>query len=257
MRVPFLPIVLILSFMWAMSIPAHARTGNQPIIDCDKSRDDPITCTACNIYHEARGQADAGLLAVGLVTRNRVVSPIYKGDFCEVVWQKKFWRKGPKKNCWKEKRCGWSAQFSWTTDGKPDYVYNVEAWLQSVSHAKYVVDAYNEGRYIPDITFGALWYHRDEQQEPVKVVRDQEHPLRWHIWTTTEHAPYWMDDYFKTVKIDDHTMYAKDEETYLKSMAEMMANFTVHQADKAPEDAPAVVTVEDEDGSYDVHTVEQ
>ncbi len=255
MRVPFLPLVLFISFLWAMGNAAQARMGNQPIIDSDKHREgDPIICVASNIYHEARGQVEPGLLAVALVTKNRVESPIYPNDFCKVVWQKKFWRKGPKKNCWKEKRCGWSPQFSWTTDGRPDYVYNMDAWLKALSYAKLVVEAHQNGTYIPDITMGAMWYHRIEKQEPVKLVRDEGHVLRWHIWQTQEHAPYWMDDYYPTVKIGDHTFYARNEEAALSAMQGMMVNYTVHQAEEAPEGVPATVTVEDQDGTYDVHT---
>ena len=255
MRVPFAPLVFLIATMWAVSNGAYARTNSDPIVDCDKLRVDPVTCTACNIYHEARGQVDPGMLAVGLVTRNRVVSPLYKGDFCAVVWEKHKWRVGPKKNCWKEKRCGWSPQFSWTKDGRPDHVYNMDAWVKSLTYAAYVVNAHTEGTPIHDITMGALWYHRAELQEPVKVVRDEEHALRWHIWQTTQHAPYWMDDYFPTVKIGDHTFYAKDEESAIKAMMSFMPNFDVVQAEEEPADAEASVDVETADGNFTVNTV--
>lgn len=254
MRVPFLPIVLILSFFWAMSNAAQARTTSDPIIDCDKNRTDPVTCTACNMYHESRGQPDPGLLAVALVTKNRVESPLYPNTFCEAVWQKQKWRVGARKNCWKEKRCGWSAQFSWTKDGKPDFVYNMDAWLKTLSYAKYVVDAYQNETNIADITFGAMWYHVAEIQEPEKVMRDEEHVLRWHIWRTTEHAPYWMGNYFQTVKIGDHTFYAKNEEAFMRVVHSMIPTFGVAQAEQAPEGAPASVTIVDDTGGYDVHT---
>lgn len=250
MKVPFLPIVLILSFFWALNNAAYARTTDSPIIDCDKNRDNPVTCTACNIYHEARGQVKPGMLAVALVTRNRVVSPIYPDTFCKAVWQKKMWRVGAKKNCWKEKRCGWSPQFSWTKDGRPDFVYNMDAWVRSLSYAKYVVEGHNAGMPINDITFGAMWYHRAEKQEPKKVMRDEEHNLRWHVWQTAEHAPYWMDDYFPTVKIGDHMFYAKDEETYLEVMESMVASFVVTKSDD--KGGLVNVQVQDQHGSYNL-----
>lgn len=54
---------------------------------------DPVTprqtwCLAMNIYHEARGEGIEGMVAVGLVTANRVRSPHYAASYCEVVFQK-------------------------------------------------------------------------------------------------------------------------------------------------------------------------
>lgn len=40
-----------------------------------------------NIYHEARGESKAGMLAVAIVTMNRVLHPNYPETICKVVYQ--------------------------------------------------------------------------------------------------------------------------------------------------------------------------
>ena len=261
MRVPFFPLVLFLATLWAVSNPIQARTNSQAIIDCDKMRDDPVVCTACNIYHEARGQtmqpdgASPGMLAVALVTLNRVNSLLYPNNFCAAVWQKQLWRIGPRKNCWKEKRCGWSAQFSWTKDGKPDLVHNMDAWILSLTYAGLVVNAHTTGQPINDITFGAMWYHRWDQGELIRSAkRDDSHPLRWYRWDMPFHGPKWYADYYPTVRIGDHQFFAKDEGKFLEVMTGMMPTWDVVQAEEAPEDAAATLDTES-DPEVTIHTV--
>ncbi len=74
-----------------------------------------LHCLALNVYHEARGEAFSGKLAVAAVTMNRVKSPQFPGSVCEVVWQ--------------------PGQFSWTRDGRPDKPYENGAWEQSLAVA--------------------------------------------------------------------------------------------------------------------------
>ena len=68
-------------------------------------------CLALNVYHEARGEARAGQLAVAAVTLNRVRDAEFPDSVCGVVWQR--------------------GQFSWTRDGKPDRPYEKDAWEQA------------------------------------------------------------------------------------------------------------------------------
>ena len=75
-------------------------------------------CLALNMYHEARGQGTAGLLAVSSVVMNRVKDERFPNTICEVVKQ------GPTRESWKKNgtyypikhRC----QFSWYCDGVKD-----------------------------------------------------------------------------------------------------------------------------------------
>jgi spore germination cell wall hydrolase CwlJ-like protein len=81
-----------------------------------------VTCLATNIYFEARSEDRVGQYAVAEVTLNRVASPDYPDDVCEVVWQDK--------------------QFSWTHDGKSDKPTDAEAWSQALSIAANAIDDY-------------------------------------------------------------------------------------------------------------------
>ena len=75
-------------------------------------------CLAMNMYHEARNQGTAGVLAVTAVVLNRVHDDRFPDTICEVVEQ------GPTRSSWKDptirypikNRC----QFSWYCDGISD-----------------------------------------------------------------------------------------------------------------------------------------
>lgn len=112
-------------------------------VDCDKIRaNNEVTCLACNMYHEARGETHEGRVAVAMVTRNRVDSDRFPDTFCNVVWQRR--------------------QFSWSHDGKSDRVRNAKVWEETYLTAYIVVNSYRGGRmYFNDITHGSLWYHAD------------------------------------------------------------------------------------------------
>jgi N-acetylmuramoyl-L-alanine amidase len=56
----------------------------------------PLYCMMANIYHEARGEALEGKIAVANVVMNRVTDKNYPNNVCDVVYQRK--------------------QFSWTLD---------------------------------------------------------------------------------------------------------------------------------------------
>lgn len=156
-----------------------ADTKSEVIIDCDKARDNPVTCVACNIYHEARGEAPAGQLAVALVTKNRVESRLYPNQYCETVWEAR--RDARTKKL--------VPMFSWTLDGKHDKVYNEKRWNMAMLLAKQVVN-----NNVHDFTVGSLWYHS------VNV------------------NPYWMDHYYPTVRVGDHQFYAAKEEVFLETL---------------------------------------
>ena len=85
---------------------------------------EPITtalvCLALNVYWEARNQSIAGQVAVAQVTMNRVHSPDYPDNVCDVVYQNK--------------------QFSWYWDGKPDKPVEPSAWDWALAVAGAVMD---------------------------------------------------------------------------------------------------------------------
>lgn len=52
------------------------------------SNNPELDCLAKVIYYEARGESEAGKLAVALATLNRVDSPKFPKTVCQVVYQK-------------------------------------------------------------------------------------------------------------------------------------------------------------------------
>ncbi|MFQ6018468.1 MAG: cell wall hydrolase [Kiloniellaceae bacterium] len=102
-----------------------------------------VECLALTIYFEARGEPDAGKLAVGHVVMNRAAHPLFPKAVCAVVWQS-----GEKLR----DRC----QFSWWCDGRSDRPGDWRAWTRSKALARRVYWDYST-----DPTGGALWYHAD------------------------------------------------------------------------------------------------
>jgi spore germination cell wall hydrolase CwlJ-like protein len=93
-----------------------------------------ILCLALNLYHEARGEGPEGLMAVAVVTLNRVAHPDWPDTICEVVYQ--------------------PAQFSWTgtvTRAPQDDA----AWAESKVIAVDVLS----GEADPVLDHHALFYH--------------------------------------------------------------------------------------------------
>ncbi len=104
---------------------------------------DDLQCLALTIYFEARGEPQAGKLAVASVVMNRVADRRYPNRICDVV------RQGGE---WPRYRC----QFSWWCDGRSDFPRNSEAWTQSSALAFLVYWG-----FLRDPTEGALWYHAE------------------------------------------------------------------------------------------------
>ena len=161
--------------------PAYADT--KPESRLQKELD--AQCLALNMYHEARNQGSAGLLAVSSVVLNRVKDKRFPNTICEVIEQ------GPTRESWKTRqtpdpndavfypiknRC----QFSWYCDGKSDVPKQVKTWKRLLTIANSIV--YNKFDFV-DITDGALFYHADYV------------------------TPAWAKTKIKTVEIQDHIFY--------------------------------------------------
>lgn len=95
--------------------------------------DASVMCLAKNIYYEAQGESKAGKLAVAKVTLNRVSSPNFANNICEVVYQKH--------------------QFSWTKDPKRKIVDN-SAWKESLELARHAIDT-----KLTYLNLPALYFH--------------------------------------------------------------------------------------------------
>lgn len=102
-----------------------------------------LMCAALAVYFEARGESDAGQVAVAHVIRNRIESPRYPNNACDVVKQGYYWNGNPIRNM---------CQFSFYCDGKSDNPYDEKAWATALYIAKL-------SGFIPDTTGGATHYH--------------------------------------------------------------------------------------------------
>lgn len=101
-----------------------------------------LECMTMNLYHEARGEAPDGIIAVGKVVTNRVNSKQFPNTVCQVVHQ------GGEH----QHHC----QFSWWCDGRSDRATNQEAWKNMVFYAKLMLSD-----SLTDPSNGALFYHTD------------------------------------------------------------------------------------------------
>ena len=102
-----------------------------------------LMCLALNIYFEARSEPIQGQIAIAEVTLNRVASPNYPDNVCEVVLQDN------KDSC----------QFSWWCDGKSDQPNEHTSLRTSKALAQLMLE---EGEYISVIGEEATHYHNDE-----------------------------------------------------------------------------------------------
>ena len=87
-------------------------------------------CLAEAMYFEARSEGWLGMMAVGIVIKNRVADPRYPSDICSVVRQGKYWRGNPVKH-----KC----QFSYWCDGKHERPAEKIAWSRAMNIARLVL----------------------------------------------------------------------------------------------------------------------
>ena len=102
-------------------------------------------CLATAIYFEARSESREGQIGVAQVIINRVRSPFYPKNVCDVVYQGA-----------SERRYG-GCQFSFACDRIPDRVTDAASWNQALELAQKVMDA---EEWIPQIG-NATHYHAD------------------------------------------------------------------------------------------------
>lgn len=112
---------ILLTFMLSL-IPTISQASVQvkentksPILHLCKKSDSPVNILACNMYREARGESDRGMLAVGFVTLNRKDHDNFPESIRKIVYQK--------------------GQFSWTNYGTSFYVHDREAWDRAKGYA--------------------------------------------------------------------------------------------------------------------------
>lgn len=128
-------------------------------------------CLTEAMYFEARDQGWRGMLAVGIVIKNRVASPRYPADICSVVRQGKYWRGNPVKH-----KC----QFSYYCDGKHERPAEKNAWEEASDIARILV--------FTDV-----------------VMEGLENATHYHAVTV---QPSWTTGLKKRKKVGDHVFYS-------------------------------------------------
>lgn len=104
-----------------------------------------LKCMAYNLYHEARGEGDKGMRAVGEVTIQRALSSSFPDTVCSVVYQPK--------------------QFSWTHDDISDVPMDLVAYFHAVDLAQQLLHAE------PTVLGGeALYFHASYIATPKHAI---------------------------------------------------------------------------------------
>ena len=128
-------------------------------------------CLAQAIYHEARGESEAGQYAVANVIVNRALSGRFPATLCGVIYQ----------NADKGRyRC----QFTFACDGRDDTPGERSAWARSKAIAAEVYAGFATGQQMDALPRSALYYH------------------------TRTSNPAWSNTYTQVAQIGSHLFYA-------------------------------------------------
>ena len=152
-------------------LQTYATTSFIPTVKKLKIANSERLCLTQAIYHEARGESEAGQWAVANVIINRAFSKKYPSTLCGVVFQNA-------ENGFH--RC----QFTFACDGRSDMGKDKRAWNRSARLAAAAYDEFRQGEHPGVIPDSALFYH------------------------TTAVAPSWSTKFRKLTTIGSHIFYA-------------------------------------------------
>ena len=152
---------------------AYAEKQFVPTAKKVKLADSERLCLAQAIYHEARGESEAGQLAVANVIINRAFSKKYPSTICGVVFQN-------------ADRGKYKCQFTFACDGRSDMGTERAAWNRSIKLAEKAFAEFQQGER-PDVIPGnVLFYH------------------------TTAVAPKWSHSFRRVAAIGSHIFYSQN-----------------------------------------------
>jgi spore germination cell wall hydrolase CwlJ-like protein len=146
-----------------------------------KARAKAEKCLANAVYFESRGEPVRGQIAVAQVVMNRVFSPFYPDNVCDVVYQ----------NANRHNAC----QFTFACDGIPDIVTEPDAWARAQRIARDMLDG---KLWMPEVAksthYHARWVHPDWIGEMRKIDRIGVHIFyRPRAWGDGSNEPHWGD----------------------------------------------------------------
>ena len=93
---------------------------------------DDRSCLAEAMYFEARDQGWRGMLAVGVVVKNRMMHPRWPSTACDVVRQGRYWNGNPVRH---------QCQFSYWCDGKHERPMPPQPWSTALDLANQILAA--------------------------------------------------------------------------------------------------------------------
>ena len=149
-------------------LASYAKSQFTPTAEKIKQADAEKDCLTKAIYHEARGEPEAGQWAVAQVIINRVKHHKYPNTVCGVVYQ----------NAHKANRC----QFSFACDGKSDNGGNGNrivrvSWVKAGLIANHVFKQYQNEKSVELLPDTTLFYHAKRVSpswasayQPVKTI---------------------------------------------------------------------------------------
>jgi hypothetical protein len=153
------------------ALAAYIESGYEPIEKRVERANAERDCLAQAIYHEARGESEAGQLAVANVIVNRARSGKFPSTLCGVIYQNA--EKG-------RYRC----QFTFACDGRSDTPAEHRAWARSAALAQDVYAEFATGENVGAVPGSTLYYH------------------------TTAVRPSWSNTFNAVAKIGSHIFYS-------------------------------------------------
>lgn len=144
-----------------------------------KERAKAERCLANAVYFEARSEPLKGQIAVAQVVINRVFSPFYPNDVCDVVYQ----------NAHRRLSC----QFTFACDGKSKAIHERGAWARASRIAKQVLDGQIYEPAVGTSThYHAIYVSPNWRHEMRKNVRYGIHNFyRPYAWGNGDNEPVW------------------------------------------------------------------
>ena len=157
-------------------LSAYVATKFVPTVKRVELAENERLCLAQAIYHEARGETEAGQWAVANVILNRVLSKRYPSTICGVVFQN---AGGAKYRC----------QFTFACDGRSDMGGNGnrivrESWVRANLIAFAAYRLHQNGEQLDALPPSVLYYH------------------------TKNVSPRWASVYRAVAEIGSHIFYA-------------------------------------------------
>ncbi|MEQ1902071.1 MAG: cell wall hydrolase [Devosia sp.] len=154
-------------------LQTYATNNFVPTVKKLKIANSERLCLTQAIYHEARGESEAGQWAVANVIINRAFSKKYPSTICGVVFQNA--ENGYHK-----------CQFTFACDGKSDMGLERRAWNRSARLAAAAYDEFRQGERPGVVPGSALYYH------------------------TLSVYPAWAAKFQRVATIGSHIFYAAD-----------------------------------------------